>query len=79
MAFALLDAEATEDGLASPTSILEAIRRNASRIDVFCQAGQIALPADYRPLVAYVEEVVHEVDGTHEGPGLSPKGVGDPF
>ena len=44
LAFALFDTEATEDGLASPTSILEALRRNASLIDVFCQAGQIALP-----------------------------------
>ena len=61
VAFALLEADASEDGLASPTVILEAIRRNAGLIDLFCQAGQIALPAEYPPLVAYLEEVVHEV------------------
>ncbi len=61
VAFALLEADASEDGLGSPTTILEAIRRNAGLIDVFCQAGQIPLPAEYRPLVAYIEDVVHEV------------------
>lgn len=30
-------------------------------IDIFCQAGQIALPARYRPIVAYLESSVHEV------------------
>lgn len=61
VAFALLETDASEDGLASPSVILEAIRRNAGVIDLFCQAGQIALPADYPPLAAYLEEVVHEV------------------
>jgi hypothetical protein len=61
IAFALLEAEASQDGLGDPTAILEAIRRHAGVIDVFCQAGQIALPVQYRPLVAYVEEIVHEV------------------
>ena len=61
VAFALLETDASEDGLASRTVILEAIRRNASAIDLFCQAGQIALPTDYPPLAAYLEEVVHEV------------------
>lgn len=61
VAFALLEADGSEDGIASPTVILEAIRRNAGVIDLFCQAGQIALPAAYPPLGAYLEEVVHEV------------------
>jgi hypothetical protein len=61
VAFALLETDNSEDGSTSPTTILEAIRRSAGRMDIFCQAGQIALPAEYRPLVAYVEEVVHEV------------------
>src|SRR5438270_13497306 len=55
VAFALLDAESGDDGLSAPTAILEAVRRQADLIDVFCQAGQIAVPAAYRPLVAYVE------------------------
>jgi hypothetical protein len=73
VAFALLEADATEDGGATPTSVLEAIRRNASRMDVFCQAGQIAVPSEYKPLVAYVEEVVHEVTAPVEGRVFHPK------
>jgi hypothetical protein len=73
VAFALLEADGDEDRLASPTTILEAIRRNAGLIDVFCQAGQIALPAEYRPLVAYVEEVVHEVTASAKGRVFHPK------
>ena len=72
VAFALLEAEREEDGLGA-TVILEAIRRNATRIDVFCQAGQIAMPERYRPLLAYVEEVVHEVTPETEGRVFHPK------
>jgi hypothetical protein len=72
VAFALLEAEGA-DGGPGATVILEAIRRNASRIDVFCQAGQIAIPHEYRPLLAYVEEVVHEVKPDAEGRVFHPK------
>jgi hypothetical protein len=72
VAFALLEADSSEDGVSAPTAILEAIRRNADVIDVFCQAGQIALPS-YRPLVAYVENVVHEVRAKRKGCVFHPK------
>ena len=72
VAFALLEAEREDDGHGA-TVILEAIRRNASRIDVFCQAGQIAIPSAYRPLLAYVEEVVHEVKPEAEKRVFHPK------
>jgi hypothetical protein len=72
VAFALLEAERADDGPGA-TVILEAIRRNASRIDVFCQAGQIAIPEQYRPLLAYVEEVVHEVNPAAKGRVFHPK------
>jgi hypothetical protein len=72
IAFALLEVEKEDDGLGA-TVILEAIRRNASRIDVFCQAGQIAIPEQNRPLLAYVEEVVHEVKPEAEGRVFHPK------
>ncbi len=62
LAFALFDAESSEDdGAQSVSALLEAIRRYSDRIDVFCQAGMIALPAKYRPIVAHVESAVHEV------------------
>jgi hypothetical protein len=72
VAFALLEADSSEDGVSAPTAILEAIHRNADVIDVFCQAGQIALPS-YRPLVAYVETVVHEVSAPTKGRVFHPK------
>src|SRR5687767_6042393 len=52
--FALLDREA-DDGrpVTDPVALLEAVRRNADRIDIFCQAGQIALPPEYRPIISY--------------------------
>jgi hypothetical protein len=72
VAFALLEAEREEDGPGA-TVILEAIRRNATRIDVFCQAGQTATPERYQPLLAYVEEVVHEVTPEADGRVFHPK------
>ena len=61
LAFALFDAEASEDEQASVAELLEALRRYSDRIDIFCQAGQIALPPKYRPIVAYLEAAVHPV------------------
>ena len=61
LAFALFDSETNEDATINIAALLEAVRRHSDRIDVFCQAGQIALPAAYRPIVAYLEESVHEV------------------
>lgn len=46
---------------ADPNALLEAIRRHADRIHIFCQAGQIQVPAAGRPLFAWLEPCVHEV------------------
>ena len=61
LAFALFDTESTEDEQASVAELLESLRRYSDRIDIFCQAGQIALPSKYRPIVAYLEAAVHPV------------------
>ena len=60
LAFALFDAEA-EDGQPDPIALLEAVRRHAANIDIFCQAGQIALPGQFERVLAYIEGSVHEV------------------
>ena len=73
VSFALFDVDTAEDGSATQTGLLDAIRRNAGRMDVFCQAGEIGLPATFRPLVAYVEEVVHEVTPPAKGFIFHPK------
>ena len=58
--FALFDARIAEgEGGTDPLSILEAVRRHAGNIDLFCQAGQINLPSEYRPITAYLEDAVH--------------------
>jgi hypothetical protein len=62
LAFALFDREAADGRLiADPIALLEAVRRHADRIDVFCQAGQIAIPREHRHLFTYLEPSVHEV------------------
>jgi hypothetical protein len=62
LALAAFDANSEEhaphdDSLA----LLEAVRRNASHLSLFCQAGRIAVPAKYRSLLTYLERSVVEV------------------
>jgi hypothetical protein len=63
IAFALFESQDTspdQDGL-EPVGLLEAIRRHASRITMFCQSGQIAVPSRHRTVFAWLEAAVHEV------------------
>jgi hypothetical protein len=63
LAFALFD-RVTEDGdqlSVDPIALLEAVRRHADQIDIFCQAGQVAPMKEHRPIVAYLERSVHGV------------------
>jgi hypothetical protein len=46
---------------ADPLALLEAVRSHASRIRIFCQAGQIAIPRPNQLLLSYLEPSVHEV------------------
>lgn len=39
-----------------PLEVLEAIRRHASQIVLFYEAGRIAVPRHYRPLLTYLED-----------------------
>lgn len=59
VAFAMFDREA-EDGTprTDPIAALQALRRYAGRITLFCQAGEIAVPRDYRSLVVYLEHSI---------------------
>jgi len=62
LAFALFDRELTDGRLvADPIALLDAVRRYSDRIDVFCQAGQIAIPREHRALLTYLEDSIHEV------------------
>lgn len=44
-----------------PIAILDAVRRAADRVDVFAQAGEIALGARSNRLVAFLEPMLHPV------------------
>lgn len=72
--FALLDREASDGrSTADPVALLDAVRRNAERIDIFCQAGAIALPSNYQPILTYVEQSIHEVVAPSPGAIFHPK------
>ena len=63
IAFALYEAVDADpgEGEVEPVGLLEAIRRYAERITLFCQAGQIAVPARRRQVFAWLEDAVVEV------------------
>lgn len=74
LSFALFDqANADEIGAVDPIRLLEAVRRYADRTTVFCQAGGIHVPSNYRSILAFVEDSVLEVMPFHEGAIFHPK------
>jgi len=75
IAFALHEARTADpsEGGAEPVGLLEAIRRHASRITMFCQAGQIAVPARRRAVFAWLEDAVVEVAAPRPGRLFHPK------
>lgn len=50
-----------------PVSALEAVRLAAEKVDVFCQAGCIAIPVRASALLAFVEPMVHGVRSPQGG------------
>jgi hypothetical protein len=58
LAFTMFDWE--ENPTDHPLRLLDAIRRYADRITIFCQAGQIAVPRPDQPLYTYLEQTVCE-------------------
>jgi hypothetical protein len=60
-------------GTADPVAALEAVRSCADRVDVFCQAGNIRIPAQASDLMAYLEPMVHEVRRPRPGFLFHPK------
>lgn len=62
LSFAFFDWE-HEDGelIADPLALMEALRRYGDRFTIFCQSGQIRLPAKYPPLVTFLEPCIYDV------------------
>ena len=69
LAFAAFELRSTPD----PVAALEAVRSCADRVDVFCQAGQITVPAHASDLMAFLEPMIHQVDRPRPGHLFHPK------
>lgn len=74
LAFTFFDWEDREGRLVvEPLALLEAVRRHAGRIVMFCQAGEIPPPPTTQRLVAFLEPVVVEVAAPRSGGSFHPK------
>lgn len=60
-------------GTPDPVAALEAVRACTDRVDLFCQAGQILVPAQHSDLMAYLEPMVHPVRRPRPGFLFHPK------
>ena len=68
LAFTFFDAH-NESGapVTDPVALLEALRRHAESVTLFCQAGAISVPSPDQRLLAYLEGSVIEVQPKHGG------------
>jgi len=57
VSFAVFGAQTGTEG-SDPLALLEAVRRHASSITIFAQAGAITAPHSYQPTLAWLEESV---------------------
>ena len=74
LAFTFFDAhDDNGDPVADPVALLEALRRHAENITLFCQAGAIGVPKPQQRLMAYLEGSVFEVQAQREGGVFHPK------
>lgn len=54
----------------NPFALLAALRQNAARISLYCQAGMTKVPTDAVPLLAFLEDCVHPVTPPRQGGGV---------
>ena len=74
LAFTFFDAHDDEGApVTDPVALLEALRRHAEKITLFCQAGAIGVPAPDQKLLAFLEGSVIEVQPRREGGIFHPK------
>lgn len=74
LSFAFCDWQKPDGELAAdPLALLEALRRYGDKYAVFCQSGQIRLPAKYPPLVTFLEQSVYGVQPPDEQGVFHPK------
>jgi hypothetical protein len=74
LSFAFCDWQKPDGELtADPLVLLEALRRYGDKYAVFCQSGQIKLPAKYPPLVTFLEQSIYGVQPRDEQGVFHPK------
>lgn len=79
LTFAAIDQRGSEDGTGAedqnvdPVALLESVRRYADRLTVLVQAGGIAVPAKYRPMLTYLEGSLVQVAVPETGCVFHPK------
>lgn len=74
LSFALFDRGDAEDITSlDPIRLLEAVRRYADHTTVFCQAGGIHVPSQYRSILTFVEDSVREAAPSQEDSLFHPK------
>ncbi|SFV29427.1 phospholipase D family protein [Hyphomicrobium facile] len=74
LSFAFCDWQKPDGELAAdPLALLEALRRYGDKYAVFCQSGQIRLPAKYPPLVTFLEQSIYGVQPPDEQGVFHPK------
>ena len=68
LAFTFFDAH-DDDGapVTDPVALLEALRRHAEKITLFCQAGEIGVPSPQQTLLAFIEGSVIAVQARSGG------------
>lgn len=44
-----------------PVALLKALKDTSTKVDIFCQAGEVGVPHEARELIAFFEDMVHEV------------------
>ena len=74
VASAVGEAEAADDvQRADPVLVLESIRAATDKVDIFCQAGLIAVPTQAPGLAAFMEPMLHQVPRGKRGGLFHPK------
>ena len=74
LSFALFDARIGETGQTTdPLALMESVRRHAGHIDVFYQAGQVAIPPRDLSILALLEDSVHPTVAPRPGFIFHPK------
>jgi hypothetical protein len=67
LAMTLFGAENKSDILRDPIAVLEALRRSADKLAIFCQQGRISIPRKDTRLYSYLEDIVYDVQPEGKG------------